>query len=205
MKRVMLMVVGLGLLLGGQARAGNLIVNGGFETGDFSGWTLLPDPIVHDEWTLVTSANYGITPYEGTYFATFSNYAYEGASGFDQTVATVPGQNYVLSFWYTTSPDASANNQFTVTWDSTTLVNMTDFASLNGIWENFTFTVTGTGSDTVTFSGFENSYADGLDDVTLNPRSIPEPSSLVVAMTALPMCIVGYRWAQRRRQSLRRS
>ena len=42
MKRTMLMMVVLGLLMAGHARAINLIINGSFEAGDFSGWT--PDP-----------------------------------------------------------------------------------------------------------------------------------------------------------------
>lgn len=40
-RRLVVAAVVLGLVAG-QARAGNLIVNGGFETGNFSGWTTTP-------------------------------------------------------------------------------------------------------------------------------------------------------------------
>ena len=36
-------------------------------------------------------------------------------------------------------------------------------------WQNYTFQVTGTGSDTVSFAGYQNYGWNGLDDVTLTP------------------------------------
>jgi hypothetical protein len=193
-------VLVLALGLTGQAMGGNLIVNGGFEDGPetypaFSqGWTRTPDS-ANGEYTFVTTGEEGITPYQGSYFATFSNYASQGASGISQTVATTAGQTYDLNFWFTNSASSDQSNQLMVTWDGTTLINMTDFASFNAVWQNFNFVVTGTGSDTVVFSGFQDIGYNGLDNVSLN--SVPEPSSLVAAMTAVPIC-VAYWWGRRR-------
>jgi hypothetical protein len=200
--QIVMAVAILGLVLGltGQTRGGNLIVNGGFEDGPESypafsqGWTRTADS-ANGEYTFVTTGEEGVTPYQGTYFATFSNFASQGASGISQNVATTAGQSYDLNFWFTNSVGADQSNQFMVTWDGTTILNMTDFASLNAVWQNFNFVVTGTGSDTVTFTGFQNHGYNGLDNVSLN--SVPEPSSVVAALTAIPMC-VGYWWGRRR-------
>ena len=79
------------LWLPAAAPAAELIVNGGFETGNFTGWTQSP---------AVSGSDFGVgqIPHTGT------QNAYFGATGssFDaisQTFTTVPGASYALSFW----------------------------------------------------------------------------------------------------------
>jgi hypothetical protein len=63
----------------GLVRA-NLVVNGGFETGNFTGWTL-----TNGQYTYVTSGN----PYDGTYDC--FNGEYPLGSRLSQTVDTKAG------------------------------------------------------------------------------------------------------------------
>jgi hypothetical protein len=63
------------------AGAQNLIVNGGFDTGNFSGWTTLGQTTIGSE------------PQSG------SNNARLGAATLSQTFATIPGQTYLISYF----------------------------------------------------------------------------------------------------------
>jgi hypothetical protein len=173
--------------------AGQIIVNGGFESGSFSpGWSPLSDP-QSGAHTLVTAGVDGIVPFAGGSFATFSNNA-PLVSGIAQTFSTTTGQSYVLSYWFTNSADSDTSNEFKVTWNGSTVTDLTGFASLGAVWTNATFIVTGTGSDTLAFSGFQNQGWNGLDAVSLT--AVPEPSSYAAL---LAVTVLGFaRW---RRQS----
>jgi hypothetical protein len=71
----------------------NLITNGDFETGDFSGWIF--NGSVYD---FVQSSFDGYSP-EGSYSAYFG--CVEGScGGINQTIATTPGASYTFSFLY---------------------------------------------------------------------------------------------------------
>lgn len=70
----------LALLHLSPAGAQNLIVNGGFDTGDFSGWTN-------------AGATIGTLPQSGT------NNARLLTATLSQTFATIPGQTYLISYF----------------------------------------------------------------------------------------------------------
>src|SRR5262249_2874481 len=72
-----------------QSPGTNPITNGGFETGNFTGWTQGG-----------TTGNTGVaanTPHTGTFAAFLGPVGSDGT--LSQNVATTPGQQYVLSFW----------------------------------------------------------------------------------------------------------
>ena len=175
---------------------GQIITNGGFEAGNFSGWSLLSDPqsFAHTlVRTATTPTDIGIAPFEGSYFGTFSNNS-PLASGFTQTFSTVSGQSYALSYWFTTTIGSDILNELKVTWNGGVLIDSVGFASLGTVWTNTTFLVTGTGSDTITFSGYQNSGWNGLDAVSLT--AVPERSTYaaLLGLTALGIA----RWRRRR-------
>lgn len=173
--------------------AGQALVNGGFESGSFSaGWSLLSDPQAGAH-TMVSSGVGGIVPFEGGKFATFSNNA-PLVSGITQTFSSTTGQSYLLSFWYTNSAGSDTSNELKVTWNGGTLADLTGFSPLGAVWTNATFIVTGTGSDTLTFSGFQNLGWNGLDAVALT--AVPEPPAFA---TLLGATAIGFaRWRRGR-------
>ena len=79
---------GAALGLGTTAQA-NLVTNGGFETGDISGWSL-----VGGERPTKTSTDF---VHSGTY--AFREYDNFGFATLSQVITTVAGTSYDLSFW----------------------------------------------------------------------------------------------------------
>jgi hypothetical protein len=181
MKRSVVMVAALVILFGwvGQGKAG-LIVNGGFETGNFTGWTLnVTNPsyyLVVEDYT--THRNIHYTPYSGEYFAVIGDTNHLGTMS--QTVSDVTGQNYTLSMYLAT--DGAYPNEFKVQWNGTTLYDQTDLSYTPGNptpYQLLSFTVTGTGSDTITLGSTSTDNGTlALDDVSLDP--VPEPASLTL-------------------------
>ena len=96
------------------ASAQELVTNGTFETGNFSGWTV-NDP---SNFTLVaTAAEFSHSP---------SSYANLGATGLvgslSQALTTTSGQVYSLSFWL--ANDGAAPNSFDVLWNGSVIFSM---------------------------------------------------------------------------------
>lgn len=187
MNRRMFAIAAFGLLLlvgAGQARAGNLVLNGGFDANT-------PADTAPLDWTLTLAASGpgffvapGLTnrPLSYTYVSA-PNVANFGATGaFDdtlsQTLSTTPGAIYTLSYDLAHNETDSAND-FSVSWGGSVipgsvLVNAAEFA-----FTVYSFTVTATSTSTVlSFSGREVPAEYGLDNVSVTQNVIPEPASL---------------------------
>jgi hypothetical protein len=147
----------------------NLIVNGDFETGDFTGWTTTP---------AATGSNFGVTtlpPAHDTLGAFFS----ADSSDFDtisQTFATTPGASYDLSFFYQVVADqgALAHNGFRVLFNGVEVFSNFD---ANPGFVPFTFpNLQATGSMTTVEFQARNATLGGfdyLDDVSVTPSPTP--------------------------------
>jgi len=157
----------LGVLLLSRPVIGQVeyILNGGFETVDFTGWTLTGD----NYWTIVDNGtNSGIAPRSGNYEAalgTASTWGY-----LSQTVATSPGTSYLLSFWLNHS-GGDPGDAIVVSWNGTTLLNETNPPA--PVWTNYQFIVTAAGTSTVLQFGYDVTGIDylGLDDVSLQTQT----------------------------------
>ena len=97
------------------ANAG-LVVNGGFETGDFTGWTVSGASFDCGSPSGIST----IGPHSGTYSACFGNP--DGLTFISQTLTTTPGQEYAFTFWYAQQPpDQMVSNQVQLIWGTDTL------------------------------------------------------------------------------------
>lgn len=161
-----------------------IVVNGGFETGDFTGWTLVDDGYVDGlPFDAVVNAGTqafltGSFVHSGSYgvFLGDTNLAY-----ISQTIQTTLGQKYLLSFWLD-NPVATAPQQFLVDWN-------TNKASTNQIyflnnpsvlpWTKVAFVLGATDTNpTLVFGALNPVNAFGLDDISVTPFSRrPSPRS----------------------------
>jgi hypothetical protein len=127
-----------------------------------------------------------ITPHSGNYYAAL------GQSGslayLSQTLPTIVGQKYLLSFWLDNPLAGSSGrhgnpNQFTVSWNGSALYNQINLGEFT--WNNFQYVVTATTTNTVLqFGGRDDNYFLGLDDVSVIPGFAPtistQPTNLVI-------------------------
>lgn len=181
-------------LLAGGARA-DQIVNGGFETGDFTGWTVV-DP---SGFTIVTatftSPTNGLTytPNSGTYFAALG--AENGDGTVSQTFADVAGATYNVSFYL--ASDGLTPNDFAVNGPGALFIPTQTDITASPYLEYFG-TFTGTGSDTITFIARDDPGFLSLDDVSVTLVAVPEPATWATMILGLGLAGV----ALRRRRTL---
>jgi hypothetical protein len=151
----------------------NLLTNPGFETGDFTGWTLSGN-------TGFTGVSTG-TAHSGTFAA------FLGAVGsldfLSQTVPTTPGQSYAISFWLLS--DGGTPNEFDVEFGGVTL-----FDQHNIPQQGYTLhTVVGTATAATTVVAFSSRDDPGflwLDDTTVDPVGrVPAPMTLLLVGAGL--------------------
>jgi hypothetical protein len=154
--------------------AQSLVQNGDFETGDFSNWTLVGNTIVTTpSGTTIYNAvedfaSYPLTVHNGNYGAFLGDTQLATLS---QTLATVPGEIYLLSFWLD-SPTNGTIQQFQVKWNGNILYNVLNPTAFS--WTNLQFLVTAAANSTVLQFAAENDPAYfGLDDISVT--HIPAP------------------------------
>jgi hypothetical protein len=190
----------LSLAAGGALAQANLVSNGGFETGDFTGWTESgPDFCVGASFACdgyVFPADPG--PHSGTYAAYLGA---DGPGGTDdllgQTLTTTAGQGYYLQFFLAapTVFGGYSPSQFTVEWDGDVVDAIVNLA--NNSYVEYSFWVRGTGSDTLLFDAYNAPGVFVLDDVSVT--SAPEPAAFVLLLVG--MTAVGVAARRRRRAS----
>jgi len=139
-----------------------LIQNGGFEAGSFTGWVYTGNPT----YASVTFNQSYV--HSGVYGAELGP---SGALGFlSQTIPTVPGLNYLLSFWLVTP--LAASNEFTVSWNGAVLCDETNVTATS--WTNLQFFVAAaTTNSTLQFGMRDDAAYFGLDDISLTPFNSP--------------------------------
>ena len=102
-----------------------------------------------------------------------------------QTLTTVAGAQYTVSFWFASVGDNPSD--FSASWDGTVLLSLTN-PNTGANWTQFTFQVTGTGSDTLQFAFRDDPAYLALDNVSVTEnsgQSVPEPSSFLLLGTGV--------------------
>jgi hypothetical protein len=151
----------------GPAR-GDFITNGGFETGDFTGWTL-------SSGTAVVS---GAAAHTGNFGAMLTTSGAEGS--LSQTVTTPTGSPLTLTFFL--ASDGVTPNHFQVSFGGKQLLNLPNIPQQN--FTEYQFSVTpSSASNLLQFKFHDDKGSLSLDDVSLTGAHIdtaPEPGSLAL-------------------------
>jgi len=147
-----------------------LVQNGGFELGSFANWAQSGNI---DGFEMVTATS--------TYVHSGQYGAEVGPSGslyyLSQTLATSPGQVYLLSFWLS-NPGGGTITQFLVNWGANAVYSQVNQPAQG--WTNMQFLVTAPTSSTVLQFGFQNDPAYfGFDDVSV----LPVPPAVFQSLT----------------------
>ena len=148
-----------------SASALPLVTNGGFETGDFTGWTK-------------SGSSISVT---GDYVNSGNQAADLGTSGYlgsltQSGIATVPNLVYTLSFYL--SGSGGANSEFQVMVNGVTLLDLMEPSSQAYTLYTLDFTA-GQSLTDIAFFERNDPGAFHLDNVSVTEAPIPEPSTLI--------------------------
>lgn len=181
------LLAGLALPLIASAASTNLVTNGGFEAGSFTGWTVAGN-------TKITS-DYGVDCSSGIE-ASGSCAAYFGepttATTLTQSIAVAAAAQYTISFAISQAfgvPSSEYKNAFTATFNGVSLTSgsqLPDSEDVNGnpVYTTYSYTVTTTaaGSDALAFSFRDDDGLYLLDNVSVvsNAAAVPETSTTML-------------------------
>jgi Protein of unknown function (DUF642)/PEP-CTERM motif len=200
------------LAAGGQAR-GDLVVNGGFETGNYSGWAQSGSfSVVTGGPGHVGAYIGGYGPNSGNYYAALGTVRVPGT--LSQTLTTTPGQSYTLSFFL--ASDGGTPNEFRVDWNGVTIFDQSNIAKQGYTKYSFQVQAGGTATPLAFLERNDPGYLS-LDDVSVPsiggaggqggsggsaPSTAPEPSSLMLLGFGA-LGLAGYARVRRRWFALR--
>jgi hypothetical protein len=169
------------LLVGAPtAFATNLLTNGSFETGDLTGWigggAGGPPFVLSGPFYAYSGAE------DGNFYTLWGQVGADGT--LSQTFSDTAGQHYTFSFWFASVGDNPSD--FSASWDGTSVLSLTN-PNTGANWTEFSFSETGTGSDTISFAGHDDPAWMALDNVSVSPSggTTPEPSSLLLLGSGL--------------------
>lgn len=166
-----------------SVHAQNLVANPGFETGDFTGWTLGGNTAD----SFVTNA----LPHSGIYAATLGPVGSDGL--LSQTLPTTIGQSYTIDF-FLDNDSGGGPNDFTAAFGgvSFTLTNAAQFD-----YTEFSFPVVATSTSSQLQFSFRNDPGFFyLDDVSVS-AAVPEPSTFAL-LSVIGVGVLGWRQWRRR-------
>ena len=181
------------LLVTPLAQAQNLVVNPGFETGDFTGYTITP---------AVASSNISVgtnQPGAGSYGADFRASNPVDPDRIAQTVSTIAGQLYNFSFFLRINPVFAGgfpNNSFAAFFNGVQVYS--SFAS-NGGFTTFTFNnlLATTNFTPIEFRGANFLGLTVLDSVSVTavnpngPAPVPESGSSLLLLAISGVAFFG--------------
>jgi hypothetical protein len=167
-------VAGMASLATTTVNAANLISNGGFETGDFTDWTLFDNT----GFTGVDGNFSGVDPTEGNYQAYFGPVGSTG--GISQAVSTSGGSVYTISFDLFNFGGTTAI--FSADFGGSNLLALSDPSDFPYTHYSFTRTAAGS-STTLSFTTQQDPSYWLLDNVSVTPGGVPEPAAWALMLT----------------------
>jgi hypothetical protein len=180
-----------------DAIAGNLVANCGFETGDFTSWTLSGNDVPTELGNLYgvegTDPFDGIGPHSGSSQAYFGDLD-ANATTLSQAIATIPTDQYTVSFFLVqdTPPVTSPySNEFSASFGGTSLVSLTAVPVED--YTEYSYTLDATSSSSLLSLTFGNDLGEFLlDDVSVvkdtTLATTPEPAAWTYMLAAMMGC-----------------
>ncbi len=161
------------------ASAAELVINGGFETGSFSGW----NQFGNGGTTAIAGGGAQHTGSYGAYFGPVGS-----IGGIQQTISASIGDVVTVSFWLHTY--GGGTNFFSANFDGATLMSVTNRAATLP-YTQFTFaniTVTNN-NPTLSFSFRHDPSVHLLDDISVQTdgSAIPLPTGAALASAGLAL------------------
>ena len=215
-------IAGAFLVATGIAGAVNLVSNFSFEQAALTGGTPAPGnfrslPLGNTDmpnWGVIAdsiawingpiSAGLGLlTAQQGTYFLDLTDTQLSSPfGGVSQLLPTVSGTVYELKFWLGTSkfynPQTGASSLVSIAGNNITVSSTV--TTLPNSWEEKTIMFTALGASTLlAFTGIAGQDYIGLDNISVDIKAVPEPSS--IAMLFAGLAAVGSVVARRRNQA----
>jgi hypothetical protein len=167
------------------------ITNPGFETGNFTGWTINLQQL----GVLQVSTD---DPHSGLFAVSHNEGLTAGGplaphDEISQVLASTPGTMVTVGFWlsHTENGGAHLEDDFLAEWNGNV---MFEIPGIDFPYTHFTFTAPATGSSSTLLFGFSNSFSAPtfgtfhFDDVTADDGTsptVPEPASLALLGSGL--------------------
>jgi hypothetical protein len=180
---------------------GNLVANCGFETGDFTSWTLAGNDVPLTLGNLYgvegTDPFDGISPNSGSDQAFFADLV-ANATTLSQTITTVPTDAYTVSFFLAqdTAVASPYSNAFSASFGGASLVNLVA-VPVQGYTE-YSYNVDATSASSVLSLTFGNDLGEFLvDDISVvndtPAATTPEPPAWTLMLVGLTGAAVLYK------------
>jgi hypothetical protein len=203
-------------LLGASAAHANLLTNGSFESGGFVNqgsdtMSLVSGSTVITGWTIVTDTTawigptnpFGLHASDGDFFLDLTNYQ-AGApfAGLTQTITTIPGATYLLSFDLGASTFWGRPDAITASAAGVSATFASPTVGTNNDWYHETMSFVAASSSTVIdLQGQAGFNYIGLDNASVDfvsMSAVAEPGSLALMLAGLMSLAAGARRRGRR-------
>jgi len=186
-------------IAGTQAHADNIVLNGGFETGDFTDWTV--NSSANFPWEVDSAAGGHGVPFAGSFFASNACVGSTCITGtpvqqdsLSQDLATVVGDSYTLDFWFGTFDNGNPM-ELQALFGGVVVEDLLNIGSTNYNEYTVTGLVATSTSTELEFLGRQDPEWDELDNVSVTDTTVsgaPEPGSWALGFGGL-LALAGFR------------